>query len=72
MKDTFHQNVLVLSPHTDDGELAAGGTLARFVEEGNEITYVALSAPRLELHEECAKCLDVLGVGDFTILCLVD
>jgi len=68
MKDTFHQNVLVLSPHTDDGELAAGGTLARFVEEGNEITYVALSAPRLELHEECAKCLDVLGVGDFTIL----
>ena len=26
--------VLVLAPHTDDGELGCGGTIARFVEEG--------------------------------------
>ena len=61
MSKTFFQNVLVLSPHTDDGELAAGGTIARFVQEGSNVTYVALSAPRPELHEECKKCLEVLG-----------
>jgi len=57
-----------LSPHTDDGELAAGGTIARFVEEGFNVTYVALSAPRAELHDECARCLEVLGVCDFSIM----
>ena len=57
-----------MSPHTDDGELAAGGTIARFVEEGFNVTYVALSAPRAELHDECARCLEVLGVCDFSIM----
>ena len=35
--------VLVLSPHTDDGELGAGGTIARLVEEGAEVYYLAFS-----------------------------
>jgi len=68
MNKTYFQNVLVLSPHTDDGELAAGGTIARFVHEGSNVTYIALSAPRPELHEECRKCLEVLGVEDYSIL----
>ncbi len=37
------QNVLILSPHTDDAELGAGGTIARFVEEGKKIHYIAFS-----------------------------
>lgn len=37
------RTVLVLSPHTDDGELGAGGTIARLVEEGAEVRYVAFS-----------------------------
>ena len=68
MSKTFFQNVLVLSPHTDDGELAAGGTIARFVQEGSNVTYIALSAPRPALHEECRECLEVLGVDDYSIL----
>ena len=68
MRNHFFENILVLSPHTDDGELAAGGTIRRFVEEGSNVTYVALSAPRQELHEECAECLGVLGVEDYSIL----
>ena len=36
--------ILVLSPHTDDGEIGAGGTIARFVEEEKEIYYVAFSS----------------------------
>lgn len=35
--------VLVLAPHTDDGELGCGGTIARFVEEGKLIYYAAFS-----------------------------
>lgn len=37
-------NILVLAPHTDDGELGAGGTIARFIAEGSHVDYVAFSA----------------------------
>lgn len=37
------KNVLVLAPHTDDGELGAGGSIAKFIEEGAKVTYVAFS-----------------------------
>ncbi|MBR5994331.1 MAG: PIG-L family deacetylase [Lachnospiraceae bacterium] len=36
--------VLVLSPHTDDAELACGATISRLIREGHEIHYVAFSA----------------------------
>jgi LmbE family N-acetylglucosaminyl deacetylase len=42
MKLNF-KNVLVLAPHTDDGELGAGGTIVKLLEEGADITYVAFS-----------------------------
>ncbi|MBL0320642.1 MAG: PIG-L family deacetylase [Alphaproteobacteria bacterium] len=35
--------VLVLAPHTDDGEFGCGGTIARLVSQGAEVAYVALS-----------------------------
>ena len=35
--------VLVLAPHTDDGEFGAGGTMARLVEAGADVRYVAFS-----------------------------
>lgn len=35
--------ILVLAPHTDDGEIGAGGSLARWVEEGHTVHYVAMS-----------------------------
>lgn len=38
------KNVLVLAPHTDDGELGAGGTIARLIAGGSKITYVAFSS----------------------------
>lgn len=37
------KNVLVLAPHTDDGELGLGGTISKLIEEGKEVTYVAFS-----------------------------
>ena len=45
--------VIILSSHTDDGELGAGGTMARFVEEGHEVHNVVLSVPLPELKAEC-------------------
>jgi LmbE family N-acetylglucosaminyl deacetylase len=36
-------NVLVLAPHTDDGELGCGGTISRLLEEGKKVWYAAFS-----------------------------
>jgi LmbE family N-acetylglucosaminyl deacetylase len=37
------RRVLVLAPHTDDGEFGCGGTIARLVERNVEVRYVAFS-----------------------------
>lgn len=42
MKIDF-KNVLVLAPHTDDGELGAGGLISRLIEEGANVYYAAFS-----------------------------
>ena len=64
--------VLVLSPHTDDGELGAGGTIARWIGEGKDIYYVAFSTcqksvpdnwPRDILKQECRCAMKTLGIS---------
>jgi N-acetylglucosamine malate deacetylase 1 len=40
--DIFNK-VLVLGPHTDDGEIGAGATISRLCREGKEVYYVAFS-----------------------------
>ena len=45
------KRVLVLAPHTDDGEFGCGGTMARLVEEGSEVRYVAFSIATRSLPE---------------------
>jgi LmbE family N-acetylglucosaminyl deacetylase len=37
------ERVLVLAPHTDDGEFGCGGTMARLVQAGVDVRYVAFS-----------------------------
>lgn len=36
-------NVLILAPHTDDGELGAGGFISKLIEEGANVYYAAFS-----------------------------
>jgi LmbE family N-acetylglucosaminyl deacetylase len=43
--------VLVLAPHTDDGEFGCGGTMARLVEAGADVRYVAFSTATKSLPE---------------------
>jgi len=71
------KNILVISPHTDDGELGCGGTIARFCEEGYNVTYVALSCcensvpeeyPKNILRTEVAAATKVLGIDDPILL----
>jgi LmbE family N-acetylglucosaminyl deacetylase len=71
--------VLVLAPHTDDGEFGCGGTVARFVREGHDVHYAAFSAaeksvprefPPDVLRDEVRQATAVLGIqpGNLRIL----
>ena len=45
------KRALVLAPHTDDGEFGCGGTMARLVEAGTDVRYVAFSIATKSLPE---------------------
>lgn len=38
------KKILVLAPHTDDGEFGCGGTISKLIEQGNDVYYAAFSA----------------------------
>ena len=48
----MYDTVLVLAPYTDDGEIGCGGTIARFIEEGKTVHYVAFSTARTSVRPE--------------------
>lgn len=52
-----NKNVLVIAPHTDDGELGAGGAMQVLIEKGYTIYHVPLAAPhgidRLKAFHQC-------------------
>ncbi len=54
------KNVLVLAPHTDDGELGAGGFIAKLIENGATVTYVAFSTAEESVPEHLPK--DILKI----------
>ncbi len=68
---------MVLSPHTDDGELGAGGTISQYVIEGYCTYYIAFSIceksipenfPSDILKNECLMATHELGIpGDNVI-----
>ncbi len=71
-------NVLVLAPHTDDGEFGCGGTMARLIENGVKVTYAAFSTaaksvpegfPKDVLKREVRAATGVLGIpqGDLKV-----
>lgn len=68
---TNFKEVLVLAPHTDDGELGLGGTISKLVDEGANVTYIAFSTaeesvpkgfPKDILKTEVRNATFILGV----------
>lgn len=71
------KNVLVLAPHTDDGELGCGGTISKLIEEGATVYYMAFSSAAESLPEgmhkdtlkiEVRKATDKLGIEEKNLI----
>lgn len=65
------QTILVLAPHTDDGELGCGGSISKFIEQGHDVYYAAFSACEISvpshlpsdiLIKEVKNATKVLGI----------
>ncbi len=63
--------ILILAPHTDDGEFGCGGSINRWVGEGKEVYYIAFSSaeksvpagmPKDILKKEVREATRVLGI----------
>ncbi len=67
------KTILILAPHTDDGEFGCGGTIAKYVAQGVRAIYVAFSAaeqsvlphlPRDILRSEVRNATAALGIAN--------
>ena len=70
---TSPKRVLVLAPHTDDGELGCGGTIAKELDNGSDVLYVAFSSadrslpdgfPPGTLKKELMGATGILGIPE--------
>ena len=66
-----NKRVLILAPHTDDGELGCGGSIAKMIEDNCEVFYIAFSTadasvpkgfPKNQLEVEVKAATKVLGI----------
>lgn len=71
--------ILVLAPHTDDGELACGATISKMIRLGCHVHYVAFSSCKDSLPEgseqdclikEMFEATAVLGIPQENVACL--
>ena len=77
MIDNNFNTVFVLSPHTDDGELGAGGFISKLVKNNSKIFYIAFSTagasvpknlPRDILKTEVKAACSELGIKNKNII----
>jgi LmbE family N-acetylglucosaminyl deacetylase len=71
--------IIVFAPHTDDGELGCGGTIAKLTEEKKDVYYVAFSScsdslppefPPDTLVKEVKKATKHLGIPENNLIIL--
>lgn len=60
--------ILILAPHTDDGELGCGGSIAKFIREGKEVFHAVFSDGRPVIEpsiivNECIESNETLGIS---------
>ncbi len=72
-----YQNILILAPHTDDGELGLGGSINYFIEQGKNVVYAAFSTaeksvpegfPKDILKTEVKRATAELGIREENLL----
>ena len=72
-----NKRVLILAPHTDDGEFGCGGTIAKLIQEENELYYAAFSAAKQSvlkqfppdiLITEVKKATQILGIQEQNVI----
>ncbi len=77
MINSKFKNVLVLAPHTDDGELGAGGAISYLLEKKARVYYAAFSTakdsvpkgmPRDILKTEVRKATHQLGIDEKNLI----
>lgn len=68
-----NKTILILAPHTDDGELGCGATIAKAIEQGANVYYAAFSTaeesvpegfPKNQLELEVREATHQLGIPD--------
>jgi LmbE family N-acetylglucosaminyl deacetylase len=74
----FHR-VLVLAPHTDDGEFGCGGSISKWIDEKKDVYYIAFSSaeksvpegrPKDILKKEIREATKVLGMKKENLILL--
>jgi N-acetylglucosamine malate deacetylase 1 len=69
--------ILILAPHTDDGEFGCGASIAKFIEEGKDVYYAAFSLaeesvpspfPKNILEKEVKAATKKLGIKQENLL----
>ena len=69
--------ILILAPHTDDGEFGCGGSIARFLNQGIDVYYAAFSLaeesvppefPKNILEVEVKAATKVLGIKEENLI----
>lgn len=66
MNNLTNKKVLILAPHTDDGEFGCGGTIAKFIAEGAEVWYAAFSCAEESVPEGLPKDILITEVKNAT------
>ena len=73
----MHDKVLVLAPHTDDGELGCGATISKMINAGSKVYYAAFSTaaesvpaefPPNQLELEVREATQLLGIPSEQLL----
>lgn len=73
------EKILVLAPHTDDGELGCGASINKWINQGKEVYYMAFSAaeesvpegfPKDALRKEVIEATRMLGIRHENVIVL--